>query len=269
MPITVVGTYTGVEGDWVTRIVGDGTFLYTALRTHGPPAVPDPFTAVVQKINATTMIETARWIGGVGDEEASGLVHDGTFVYVSLRTSPVRVIKINPVTMMEVDRWVGGANDQRGFTMGKDGTWIYVGLYSAGGIIPPALVQLNPATMLENARWTGNAASERGITAFVYDGTRIYAGTAGRGLPLIASKVIQINPATMAEINRYDNPIAGYWLASDLAYDGTHIYLAIQDSLFQIETVAMTLVAAYTGVNNAHGTVSQGGMYLGQAEPGG
>src|SRR3972149_10783542 len=97
---TIIGLYSSVGA-----LAQEGSFAYFGLSIGGPN--------IVVKIDKSTMLEVARWTGLLTDDMTSGIVSDGTFIYVCIDTTSGAgtgaLLKIDPTTMLEVDRWASGA----------------------------------------------------------------------------------------------------------------------------------------------------------------
>ncbi len=93
------------------------------------------------------------WTAGGGIDNCLALTGDADFVYVSLQTTPGRVVKIDKSTMATSLTWDALAGENFGYGLVQDANYIYVGF----AVSPARVVRVQKSDMTRVDFWQGGA----------------------------------------------------------------------------------------------------------------
>jgi len=222
--------WTGAVGFTTTFVLSLGAYIYVSGYDQ-TTILPQVF-----KIDPTTMTTVDVWTGIGLSNSAHHLCTDGTYIYVSIRSSPGKVIKIDPATMATVETWTGEAGQNDTKQIVYDGTYLYVSSCIATG----TAIKIDPVTMTTVDTWIGTAG-QGWAEEVLLDDDYLYVGC--DEIPLL---VVKVNKTTMTTISTWEAPKPG----GAACWDGTYLYFGSYSSpavISKVNPVTMATVATWDG----------------------
>ncbi len=174
-----------------------------------------------------------------GQNLASGIAFDGTYIWVNNEITPVQILKIDPVTNTIIATVTGAAGQNSGLGILYDGIYIWATLATT----PAQILKIDPATNTIVATITA-AAGQDNAFGITFDGTYIWVN-----LYTSPVQILKIDPSTNTIVATVTGG-AGSNLGNEITFDGTHLWSVLGTSparILKINPLTNAIIATVTG----------------------